>query len=73
MKIPEEVARIEKALAARGIPVAALCRKAAVARSTWDRWGRATTQPNMRTWAQVQAAADKLLADPAPPAEEDAA
>ncbi|ETA53990.1 helix-turn-helix domain-containing protein [Ponticoccus alexandrii] len=55
-----EIAKIEGRLCRAGQTVAELCRRAAIARSTWQRWKRGDTEPNMATWLTVQAACDGL-------------
>ena len=72
MDVPAEIVRIEGSLAARKLTVADLCRRGAVARSTWDRWRSGAIVPNMATWARVTAAADALLT-PTPDRKDDAA
>lgn len=72
MTLQDEIDAIESRVRAKGRTVRDLCIEAGVARSTWDRWRRGETEPNMKTLRQVRAAAD-ALAPPPPPSSEDAA
>jgi lambda repressor-like predicted transcriptional regulator len=69
-----EIDRIEARLKAAGQSVSAMCVEAGLARSTWDRWKREETQPNLKSWRAVNDAVARLLADhPTTPLAEDAA
>jgi transcriptional regulator with XRE-family HTH domain len=68
MALVEDMLAIEARLDASGRTVADLCREAGLARSTWDRWRRGETEPNMRSWRSVTDAAARLMSPPAPSA-----
>lgn len=65
MNLQSALCEVRSRLTETGTSVAALCREAGVARSTWDRWERHETQPNLATWLLVQGALERLTA-PAP-------
>jgi hypothetical protein len=74
VSIRADMDRIEERLKAAGRSVSAMCLEAGLARSTWDRWKREETQPNMKSWRAVNEAVARLLADhPTTPLAEDAA
>lgn len=50
-----DIEEMEIGLAGIGLRVSEFCRECDIARSTWDRWRRAETLPNMRTWRHVRA------------------
>lgn len=54
------IEEIEDRLRQQGRTVALLCREAGIARSTWDRWARGQTAPNLKTWNVVVAAAERI-------------
>lgn len=62
MALSDDMTGIEGRLKDRGLTVADLCRAAEIARSTWDRWRRGETEPNLKTWREVVVAADRLAA-----------
>ena len=55
-----DLATIEERRKAANITVAKLCREAPVARSTYDRWLREATGPNLATLRRVAEALDRL-------------
>jgi hypothetical protein len=61
MALVEDMLAIEGRLDASGRTVADLCREAGLARSTWDRWRRGETEPNMRSWRSVTDAVERLI------------
>jgi hypothetical protein len=75
MGVPQDCQKIETRLTRAGASVGALCTRAGIARSTWQRWKSETTAPNMGTWTAVLAAVDALAPeqDAAPLDNEDAA
>lgn len=60
MALAEDITAIEARLKSAGKTVGQLCIEAGTARSTWDRWKRAETEPNLKTWRAVLAAVDFL-------------
>lgn len=62
MDIRERIAAIEAALKERRVSVAALCRRADLAPTTWVRW-KAGTPAQERSWAKVADALGQI--DPA--------
>jgi len=68
MELQAEQTQIEAQLRERGLSVGDLCKRADIARSTWDRWKRGETEPNIKTWRAVTGAFDALIieADAAP-------
>ena len=65
MALSDDMAAIETRVKAAGKTIGQLCIEAGTARSTWDRWKRGETEPNLKTWRAVVTAADGL-ALPAP-------
>ncbi len=61
MSIRADIDRIEGQLKAAGQSVSAMCLEAGLARSTWDRWKREETQPNMKSWSAVNEAVARLI------------
>ncbi|WP_313349817.1 hypothetical protein [Paracoccus sp. (in: a-proteobacteria)] len=53
--------QMEADLARKGETVAALCRQAGVAATTWGRWKRGSVSPNLKTWEAVFSAYRKLM------------
>lgn len=62
MALSDDMTGIEGRLKDRGLTVADLCRAAEIARSTWDRWKRGETEPNLKTWRVIEKAANQLTA-----------
>ena len=60
MALREDMIAIEARLRCAGLTVSRLCAEAEIARSTWDRWRRGDTEPNLKTWREVVAAADRI-------------
>jgi transcriptional regulator with XRE-family HTH domain len=60
MNLSAEIAIIEDRIRDAGKSVSDLCRGAGIARSTWDRWKRGETAPNLATWGAVRDAADRI-------------
>jgi len=58
---PNDIPKMEAALAARGISVSAMCRKASVAETTWGRWKRGEVSPTFKTWDAVSTAYSEIL------------
>lgn len=50
---PSSIPEMERAILARGIPVAELCRRANVAETTWGRWKRGAVSPTFKSWDAV--------------------
>lgn len=71
MTIQDDMAQIEARVVGHGKTVSQLCVSADIARSTWDRWKRGETEPNLRTWRSITAAAEALCRHTTP--SEDAA
>lgn len=65
MPLNDDLEEIEAALRQRGTSVSRLCREAAIARSTWDRWKRGETAPNTKTWETVRSAFSRIVDDAA--------
>lgn len=63
MELGDEIGLVEARLRAAGVPVAHLLQRAGLARSTWDRWRRGQTEPNLRSWRAVERACAELTAD----------
>lgn len=59
----ERLTRIETDLAERGVSIAALCRRAEIAQTTWLRWKRGK-KPQPRTIRAVEEAFLHLMAEP---------
>lgn len=64
MSLASEIENMEAALRAAGVTTAALCREARIARSTFDRWKRGETEPNLKTWRGLTVAFDRLITGP---------
>lgn len=64
MLVQATTAKMKAQLAGVNVTVSEFCRKAGIARSTWDRWDRGETFPNMKTWAQVETAFQALVPPP---------
>jgi len=54
------ITNAENELARMGLSRRLLCAEAGIATSTWTRWKAGLTEPNLRTWRQVEAALDRL-------------
>jgi hypothetical protein len=62
---PDDIPKMEEALAERGIPVAELCRQAGIAETTWGRWKRDKFKPSFRAWNGATSAYQNLMQDAA--------
>ncbi|GGF43881.1 helix-turn-helix domain-containing protein [Mameliella alba] len=60
MSVVEQLAKIEGRLGEAGISVAALCREASIAQSTWQRWKSGAHYPNLRNLEAVEKACGDL-------------
>lgn len=54
MHTDEAIADVENELARLGCSRRAFCAEAGIAASTWTRWKAGLTEPNLRTWRQVE-------------------
>lgn len=61
MAMQQELADLEKRVAAAGYTVSDVCREAGIARSTWDRWRRGQFEPRRSVWARAEQAAERLV------------
>ena len=62
---PDDITRIEKDMAARGVTAAEFCRRAEVAPTTWWRWKAKRTKPSFEAWQRVQSIYADLTSDAA--------
>lgn len=54
MALTDELAEIEVQVKGRGLTIGQFCKRAEIARSTWDRWKRGETEPNTKTLRTVK-------------------
>lgn len=65
MEQAEQIASIEARLAAAGISVSEVCRRAGIDRTTWHRWKHAGDRPRSGTWKRVEDVLGELLPEAA--------
>lgn len=58
---PNDIPEMEATLAAHGVSISAMCRKASVAETTWGRWKRGEVSPTFKTWDAVALAYYEIL------------
>lgn len=61
---PDNIPEMETVLEKRGVPVAQLCEKAGIAKTTWWRWRERRASPNFETWDGVVKAYETLIDAP---------
>jgi hypothetical protein len=60
--------KIERRLKQAHIPVAEVCRIGGFNQSSWVRWKNGTTEARPETWREVEATAERLIAERSVPA-----
>lgn len=63
--IVDEIDAMEDALHEAGYSIAALCRRAQIRESTWQRWKKSAHRPQLDTWYRACDAFEEMVNAPA--------